>query len=183
MNRYRIDPGRSRFVVQAFATGLLSSFGHNPTFLIRSYIGELRLGSTAESLALELGLDPDSLDLEDRVSEKDRREIQHRMHDEVLEVDRYRTASYRGRATRAVAIDQGRYQVSIDGVLNLHGAERPHPIDAELIVFGDGLRLGGAGTLRMSEYGIRPVSALGGAIKLKDELQLRFDLAALPVPS
>ena len=35
----------------------------------------------------------------------------------------------------------------------------------------------------MSEFGIRPVTALGGTIKLKDELKLSFDLAALPEPS
>ena len=37
MNRYRIDPGRSRFTVQAFATGLLSAFAHSPTFAVRDF--------------------------------------------------------------------------------------------------------------------------------------------------
>jgi polyisoprenoid-binding protein YceI len=183
MNRYRIDPGRSRFTVQAFAAGLLSSFAHSPTFAVRDYRGEVRLGSTPENLELDLDVDPRSLDLEDRVSAADRREIEARMWDEVLEVARYHTVGFRGRATRAEPIAQGRYRLAIAGDLTLHGVTRPHPIDAELIVFGDGLRLGGGSTLRMSEFGIRPVTALGGAIKLKDELRLTFDLAALPLPS
>jgi hypothetical protein len=29
--KFLIDPVASRFTVQAFATGMLSSFGHNPT--------------------------------------------------------------------------------------------------------------------------------------------------------
>jgi polyisoprenoid-binding protein YceI len=183
MNRYRIDPGRSRFTVQAFAAGLLSSFAHSPTFAVRGYSGEVRLGSTAETLELDLDIDPDSLDLEDRVSDADRREIYARMRDEVLEVSRYRALTFRGRATRAEPIAQGHYRLAIAGDLTLHGATRPHPVDAELIVFGDGLRLGGGTTLRMSEFGIRPVTALGGTIKLKDELRFTFDLAALPLPS
>jgi hypothetical protein len=53
-------------------------------------------------------------------------------------------------------------------------------VDAELLVFNDGVRLAGRSVLRMSEYGIAPVTALGGAIRLKDELRVSFDLAGLP---
>src|SRR5690348_3619981 len=171
MTHYAIDPGRSRFTVQAFAAGLLSSFAHSPTFAVRDYRGEVRLGSTVESLGLDIDVNPESLDLEDRVTDLERREIEGRMRDDVLELSRYHALCFRGRATRAEPIDQGRYRLVIGGELTLHGATHPHPIDAELIVFGDGLRLGGGSALRMSEYGVRPVTALGGAIKLKDELR------------
>jgi len=36
--RYVIDPKVSTFVVRAFATGLLSSFGHNPTIAIPDFL-------------------------------------------------------------------------------------------------------------------------------------------------
>jgi hypothetical protein len=49
-----------------------------------------------------------------------------------------------------------------------------------LVVYDDGVRLAGASRLLLSEYGIRPVTALGGAIKLKDELKVSFDLAGIP---
>jgi hypothetical protein len=32
--------------------------------------------------------------------------------------------------------------------------------------------------VRQSDYEIRPVSAVGGAVKLKDELKLSFDITA-----
>jgi hypothetical protein len=35
--RYVFDPSVSRFTVQAFATGLLCAFGHNPTIAIRDF--------------------------------------------------------------------------------------------------------------------------------------------------
>ena len=56
----------------------------------------------------------------------------------------------------------------------------PHQIVAELLVFSDGLRLRGEDSLRMSDYRIRPVTALGGAIKLRDDLHLAFDIGGLP---
>ena len=43
--KYLIDTSASRFTVQAFATGLLSSFGHNPTIAIRDYEGEIQSDS------------------------------------------------------------------------------------------------------------------------------------------
>ncbi len=183
MNRYRIDPGPSRFTVQAFAAGLLSAFAHSPTFAVRDYGGEVRLGNTAESLELELTVNPDSLDLQDRLSVTERREVEDRMHGEVLETSVYRSIDYRGGVIRAETIGQGRYRLAIGGELSLHGDTRPHRMDAELTVFSDGLRLEGESVIRMSEFHIRPVTALGGTIKLKDELKLSFDLAALPEAS
>lgn len=183
MNRYRIAPDRSRFTVHAHAVGLLSAFAHSPTFAVRDFGGEIRLGPSAQSLELDLTVNPASLELEDRVSDLERREIEARMWGEVLETSRFRELAYRGRATQAEAIGQGRYRLTIAGDLTLHGVAHPHRIDAELIVFADGLRLGGATTLRMSEHGIKPVTALGGTIRLEDELKFAFDLAGLPEPS
>jgi polyisoprenoid-binding protein YceI len=180
MKRYKIDPDRSRFTVQAFAAGLLSAFAHSPTFAVRKYTGEVLLGDAVETLEVELTVDPTSLDLQDRVSASDRREIESRMWGEVLETSRYPEIKYRGRVNRANPIGQGRYQLLIGGDLSLHGGIRNQQFDAELIVFGDGLRLGGGCTLRISEFGIKPVAALGGTIKLKDEVKLAFDLAAIP---
>jgi hypothetical protein len=40
------------------------------------------------------------------------------------------------------------------------------------------LRAAGEFSVRQSDYEIRPVSALGGAVKLKDELKLSFDISA-----
>jgi polyisoprenoid-binding protein YceI len=183
MNRYRIDPGLSHFTVHASATGLLSAFAHSPTFAVRDFGGELRLGETVRSSEVEVTVDPDSLELVDHVRDSDRREIEGRMRGEVLETSVYRELSYRGGAIRADTIGQGRYRLVIEGELALHGVARPHRMEAELIVFGDGLRLGGRDALRMSDHRIRPVTAVGGTIKLKDELTIAFDIAAVPETS
>ena len=38
--RYAIDGRISRFTVRAFASGMLSAFGHSPTIAIRDFAGE-----------------------------------------------------------------------------------------------------------------------------------------------
>jgi hypothetical protein len=40
--RYVFDKNASRFTVQAFATGMLSAFGHNPMIGIRDFAGEVQ---------------------------------------------------------------------------------------------------------------------------------------------
>jgi len=53
--RYVLDPSVSRFTVQAFATGILSAFGHNPTIAIRDYDGEVQFApDTYEDASLQL---------------------------------------------------------------------------------------------------------------------------------
>jgi hypothetical protein len=38
------------------------------------------------------------------------------------------------------------------------------------------LRVSGEFSLRQSDYGIKPVSFAGGALRLKDELKFKFEL-------
>lgn len=178
---YRIDPSRSRFTVQAFATGPLAFFGHSPTFAVRDFEGVLRFeGGKIEGLVLELTVLADSLQLEDRVSDADRREIEGRMRRDVLETIAFPEIAFQTVAVSADPISPGRYQLHMNGRLSLHGVTRSHPVDAELLVFEDGLRVRGGCPLRMPDYQIRPVTALGGAIKLKNEVRVSFDIAGLP---
>jgi hypothetical protein len=40
------------------------------------------------------------------------------------------------------------------------------------------LRISGEFSLRQSDYGIKPVSFAGGALRLKDEVRFNFELVA-----
>src|SRR5689334_15027491 len=83
---FGIEPRESRFTVQAFATGALSFFGHSPTFAVRDFAGVIRFdGGEIRRMRLELKVQADSLELEDKVGANDRRDIEGRMRTEVLE--------------------------------------------------------------------------------------------------
>jgi polyisoprenoid-binding protein YceI len=68
--------------------------------------------------------------------------------------------------------------VALNGDLTLHGVKRSQPVSARVSVNGATLRATGNFSVRLSDYEIRPVSAAGGTIKLKDELKLSFDITA-----
>jgi polyisoprenoid-binding protein YceI len=181
MKRYRIAPADSRFTVQAFATGFLSFLGHSPTFAVRDYAGLLEFpGGTARGMHLGLTVRADSLELLDRVKPADREEIERTMWREVLEPAAFPQIAFEAAALEAEVVARGQNRLRLGGRLSLHGVSRPIEVEAELLVFEDGVCLRGHSPLLLSDFRIRPVTALGGTIKLKDELKVSFDVAAVP---
>ncbi len=182
--RYSIDAKMSRFTVRAFATGVLSAFGHNPTIAIRDLEGEVRLPSSGvEDASLKMVIQAASLTVTDDIGDKDRKEIERRMRDEVLESDGYAEIVYKcPRVSSHQKLGEGLYMVVMKGDLSFHGVTRSQLVSARVALNGDTLRAAGEFSIRQSDYEIRPVSAAGGTVKLKDEIKLSFDIAARKQP-
>jgi polyisoprenoid-binding protein YceI len=178
--RYLIDAKVSRFTVRAFATGMLSAFAHSPTIAIPDFQGEVQFGSsTLEDASLHIVIQAASLAVTDDISDKDRQEIQRRIHDEVLETDGFPEIVYDcPRISSTQRIGDGQYTVALNGELALHGVTRNQPVSARVTLKGDILRAAGEFAVRPTDYEIKPVTAVGGTIKLKDELRLSFDISA-----
>jgi polyisoprenoid-binding protein YceI len=177
--RYRIDAGMSRFTVRAFATGLFSSLGHNPTLAIRDYTGEATfVSSNPEQSTIRVSVKPASLTVTDDVSQKDRADIENRMNQDVLETSVYPEIVFESSQVLANKLGDDRYAANVTGNLALHGITRPENISAQVSVTGDVLRAYGEFTLRQSDYGIKLVSVAGGTLKVKDEVKIAFDFTA-----
>jgi polyisoprenoid-binding protein YceI len=177
MVRYRVDAPVSRLSAQAFASGAFSAFGHNPTFAVRDVRGDLALDPDAPTAgSLRVVIKPDSMTVSGEVNDKDRREIEQKTREEVLETGLYPEITYECRNGQVVA--HGPLQLTLSGELTLHGVTRPQIVSARLFLTGDTVRAQGEATVRQSEYGIRLVSAAGGMLKVKDEVKLTFDIVA-----
>jgi polyisoprenoid-binding protein YceI len=179
--RYRIDLGVSRFTVRAFASGILSALGHNPTFAIRKYDGEVQFDPDAgDSASLMLTIVAPSLELTDDVSSKDRREIERVMHQDVLEDETYPTITYDCPPSKASVkkTGDGQFEVEMAGDLTLHGQTRRQPVTARVVASAAMLRAYGEFTAQQGDFGIRPVSVAGSMLKVKDKLTCTFDIVA-----
>jgi polyisoprenoid-binding protein YceI len=183
-SRYQLDPAHSRFTARAFAAGLLSFLGHSPTFAVREFAGVVEFPEDfIAKMRLELTVGAGGLSVADEVKPADRREIEERMRADVLDTRAFPEITFRAEAVATEKLAPGRYRMTLDGPLVLHGYARPHRATAELVMLADGLRLRGETGLRMSDFAIAPVTALGGTIRLQDEVKLAFDLAAVPEAS
>ena len=177
--RYKISAAHSRFIVRAFASGLLSALAHDHTISIRDFTGEARFTYvTIEPASLQLTIKSDSLAVTDKVSDSDRKKIEETMRGEVLEADKYPEITFKSTSVTASRIDEGKYQAKISGDLTLHGTTRNVTFDASVTFYEASLRTQGQFSLKQSDYGIKPVSVAGGTIKVKNELKFSFDIVA-----
>lgn len=174
-----VDARGSRFTVQAFATGVLSAMGHNPTIGIPSLSGEVDFAPDPPSASgLHLAVQSASLSAIDDIPDRDRREIERLMKDQVLEVSRYPEIKYEAASISISRLDTSLFSATLNGTLSLHGIARIQPVQARVAFLGEMLRASGEFTVKQSDYQIKPVSVAGGALKVKDELKLSFEIIA-----
>jgi polyisoprenoid-binding protein YceI len=177
--RYILNAGMSRFRVQAFVTGLLSAFGHNPVIAIRQFSGEAQFDPRApERAVLRMIIEAASLEADGNINEKDRAEIQRIMHQEVLESEGYSEITYECSKVAASSTGEGGFWIVLSGELTLHGVTCAQRVAGSLRLDGSTLRASGEFSLRQSDYQLKLASGLGGALKVKDELKCSFDIAA-----
>jgi polyisoprenoid-binding protein YceI len=177
--RYRIDGRSSRFTARAFAKGLLASMGHNPTVGIRDLTGEVQF--TPENLeagSFRLAIKSSSLAVEDDISDKDRREIERLMNQDVLETTKFPEILYETGSISVTKIGETLYSAVLNGSLTLHGVTRGQPIAARVALLGSMLRASGDFSVSQTDYNIKLISVAGGALNLKDELKLSFEIVA-----
>jgi polyisoprenoid-binding protein YceI len=177
--RYRIDAGRSRFIVQGSAAGLLSMFGHDPVIAICGFGGDARfVPGTLEAASLLLLVQADALAVVNKVSDHDRQEMERAMRDDLLEISRYPEIVFMSTSVSVQRMGAGQYRAGIVGQLSLHGVTRAHSLTAQLTVNNGSLRAQGEFALRQTDYNIKPVSVAGGTLKMRDELRFSFDIVA-----
>ena len=177
--RYKIDTAQSRFTVRASAGGLLSALGHDHNIAIREFSGEaLVTPGSLSPASLNLVIKADSLAVTDKVSDKDRNEIQSTMKNNVLETGKYPEIVFKSTEISGDKLHEGTYRVRISGELTLHGETHQVTINSEVEFSAGVLRARGEFPVKQTAYKITPVSAAGGTVKVKDELKLSFDIVA-----
>jgi polyisoprenoid-binding protein YceI len=177
--KFLIDAAASRFTVQAFATGLLSAFGHNPTIAIRDYEGEIQFASdTYRDAHVRVTVRTTGMEVLDEMKKDDREKLEKEMNEKVLEVSRFPTAEFGSKQIAVDKLSDSLLHTRVTGELSFHGVTRTHSLEARATNMGSMLRISGDFSLRQSDYGIKPTSFAAGALRLKDELKFNFEMLA-----
>jgi polyisoprenoid-binding protein YceI len=177
--QYVTDTRASQFTVQVFSGGLLSALGHSPTIAMRDFSVDVYVNPDhIEQTALKVTIKAASLAVRDDVSDKDRREIERMMQQEILESSTYPEIVYQCSSITATKSDEGQYSVTLNGELSLHGVTRSLAVPARVALAEDSLRAFGTFTLLQTDYDLKLVTIAGGALKVKDELKFSFNILA-----
>ncbi|HEY7792266.1 MAG TPA: YceI family protein [Vicinamibacterales bacterium] len=166
-----------------------SSFGfagHDHEIVAPSFFGSLRIdpdspGDTVVRIVFQAA----ALKLSGRgENPQDIPEIQMTMlGPRVLDVEQYPTITFMSRAIQPAAdaapetqADVSRYTVS--GDLSLHGVTRVVELPVTVQTSNTDILASGSVSIRQTDFGIQPVTAAMGTIKIKDELIIQFKLDA-----
>jgi len=174
--RYELDSSGSRFTVQAFASGMLWAFAHNPTIAIKEFTGSLTFSpQTPEKPILEIIVNAQSMESCDPIRPKHKVEIRDTMM-EVLDVSAYPTVQYTATEAIATHLSENWFRLQFKGSLALRGVTRAQEVDAQLTLLDGKMRLNGSFQILQSNFKIHRPSAAAGLIITKDELKFTFDV-------
>jgi len=167
-----IDTSGSKLIVRAYKTGLFSGFADNHEIeapITQGSIDESagRVKFRVETKRMKV-LDP-------HIKPERRQEIQERMlGPDVLDMTRFPEITFESSSVERPS--QGTFVVH--GQLSLHGVTRPIVVN----VRSENGSYNGKVALKQREFSIEPISIAGGAVKVKDELQIEFDIRSSSSP-
>lgn len=165
-----IDAGKSTLTVRVYKAGVFSALGHNHE--IAAPIASGAVDTAAHRVELEVKAsalqvrDPDA-------SGKDRDQIQSTMlGPEVLDAQRYPEIVFRSTAVEPA----GPAAWNVRGSLMLHGETRSVTVEVRHV---NGHYVGSS-HFKQSDFGIKPVKVAGGTIRVKDEIEIEFNIVLAP---
>ncbi len=162
-----IDIQRSKITVHVGKSGLLSGAAHNHIINAPIASGTMRESApphiefTVETAKMTVEPDP-------RIDAKDQATIQMHMEELTLETKKYPEIAFH--SSRVERIADGQWKV--DGDLSLHGVTKP----VSLMVKQTGDSWITHTVLKQTNFGIKPISIGGGMIKVKDEIEIDFQI-------
>jgi polyisoprenoid-binding protein YceI len=162
-----IDTTRSLISIHVGKAGLLSKAGHE--HWVNAPISSGTITETGE-LAVEFKVETAKMTVKPDVAidAKTQAQIQKDMEEMTLDTKQYPEISFH--STRIEAAGPGQWMVQ--GELSLHGVTRP----VKMIVARTGDGYAGDVMLRQTDFGIKPISMAGGAIKIKNEIDVAVQM-------
>jgi polyisoprenoid-binding protein YceI len=176
---YRLDPKKSVIQIQVDTSGALGFMGHQ--HLIQAPIEHGNFvyypGDLGKSF-VEILVDAGALAVIDpKVSAKDRMEILATMRsDRVLGVQQYPKIIFK--SVKIQPLDGNRLQLS--GDLTIRSQTNLVTVEAILEQAGPVLKVAGKSRFKQTAFGIKPVSAGLGAVRVKDQLNISFQVFGQP---
>ena len=177
---FRVDPAQSLVVIEVRRSGSLARLGHDHVVAGREIEGYLAPQEGRADLYLALGrlaVDESALRAEagfdTQPAQSDISGTRANMLDKVLEANRFPFALIRVRGASADLRD-----LTFAVAITLHGVTRTLQAPARVDVDAERIEVSGRFSFDQTDFGITPYSLLGGAIAVRNRLDLRFRVRA-----
>lgn len=177
IDRFRLDPAQSKFIVHANRTGLAWFKGHSHRIAVKDFGGFAELNVSAVNPAsMEMTVQAASLEETDPVFTPEQKKIINKeLNEIVLETAKYPEIKFRSTQVTG-AIGQGTFSVRIIGDLTLHGVTKQIAIPASVTLSGDTMHAVGTFEVDRKEFNVNATEAFHGFVKVKHHLKFEFDI-------
>ena len=177
---YVVGPASGRLVVKTARTGLGAKAGHDLTIEVTRWRGNVIMDAAhPDSSSVTIEADIDSFEVREGtggvkpLTDADRADIKNTLRSKVLNADRYPVIAFTSSQVSGTP-----ESFRIDGNLSIMGATQPVTVEGRM----DGDHVAGSAVVVQTRWGIKPYSAFLGALKLRDEVQVHFDVSLTPGP-
>jgi polyisoprenoid-binding protein YceI len=176
--RFRLDPGQSKFIAHALRGGLLWFKGHEHLVAAREFSGEAQLTpGKLTPASLQLIVRTESMvETSEVFTEPQKQIINRELREIVLEPAKYPEIVFKSTAVRGKSLGNDRYDLKIGGDLTLHGVTRHIEIPAQVSLTGNDLRAIGEFSIDRSDFNVKATSAVHGLIRVRNQVKFTFDI-------
>lgn len=179
---YQLGPQSGRLLIKTGRTGLGARAGHD--LVIEATSWNCRVTVTPADPAqssVTVQVDVDSFEVREGtggvkpLTDSDRSEIKRNIREKILHTSEHPTITF-----QSTSVSGSPEALTVDGDLTIMGVTRPATATAAVSDDGD---VRGSATVVQSDWGIKPYSALLGALKLADEVAIEVDGTLTPADS
>ncbi len=188
---YAFDPGASTIRVLVYRGGFFSNAGHNHVLAVENFRGAVYLHDDLNMSGFELDFRLDEMvldrpvdreaegaDFSSKLSEGDIANTRHNM----LGEKGTQAEHYPEVRIRSLAVVGTPPEVTVTVLVTLHGVSQHLEVPVSFEAAEMQIVASGQFKLRQKDFGIKPFSAALGALKVKNELTVRFRLVARRQP-
>lgn len=178
-NTYTLGPDRGTLQVRTYREGFGAKVGHDLVLEVTRWSATVSVsGADVTASSFTATADSESIRVSSGtggvkpLSDKDKDDIHKNMRDKVLNAGKHPQITARSTAIRPTA---GGF--AVEGELSIVGTTRPFSLELSKVTSAQGDRLTGTLSIVQSDFGIKPFSALLGALKVRDALDVDIDVA------
>ncbi len=168
---HNIGPQDGKVLVNVYKDGVAAKMGHDLTLVATSWSGKADINpDDPGSSSVQVSVDASSLEiLEGKggakpLSESYKKDIKKNINDKCLNTGKFGQITFESSGVSGTALK---------GDLTINGQSRPVTLN---LTVDDNGRVTATTSFQQSQFGIKPFSAMLGALKVKDSVDVTIDL-------
>ncbi len=171
---YEVGPSTGTLLLHTGREGMAKKVGHDLLIKAKKWTAKVNVdGDDLTKSTATVTVDTRSLEVVSGeggakpISDKDRKDIKENIDKKVLKTDKFPEITFQSSRVESKGADKA----TVHGDLTIMGTARPASMDFTL----SGSKANGSMTIKQSDWGIKPFSALMGALKLADQLTITVE--------